>query len=193
MRKFGHIVLLCLCATLALGLASCNKDDEEDTEVVYDEAWRDQNEAAFEEKKNDPDFTEVVSTGNEGSVLMRQIQAGDGERVFYTSRVQVYYTCRTIDGVLHDECVRPYDDPFHVAVSSEVADYNSSTNPMGYASVVLGWTIALQQMREGDKWEVWVPWQLGYGYNEQGDIEPCSALIFEIEVVKVLQNGEVEE
>jgi FKBP-type peptidyl-prolyl cis-trans isomerase len=33
---------------------------------------------------------------------------------------------------------------------------------------------------------------LAYGYEQKGDIQPCSALIFEIEVVDVLQKGETE-
>ena len=191
-RKFGYIAFLFLCA-LSFSLVSCGSDDDDDnTEVVYDEAWKAENEQAFEEKKSDPEFTEVKSTGNEGSILMKQLQAGDGERVYYTSRVKVYYKCSTIDGVVQDERSRPYDDPFRVAVSSGVADYDSSSNPEGYSTVIIGWTIALQQMRVGDKWEVWIPWQLAYGYEQKGDIQPCSALIFEIEVVDVLQKGETK-
>jgi FKBP-type peptidyl-prolyl cis-trans isomerase FklB len=50
--------------------------------------------------------------------------------------------------------------------------------------VVRGWTEALQLMKEGAKWEVFLPADLGYGDFGSGQmIEPGAALIFEVELV----------
>ena len=57
--------------------------------------------------------------------------------------------------------------------------------PNGYGSVISGWTVALQHMVEGDKYEVWIPQQLAYGASDNGDIPAYSTLIFEIELVSV--------
>ena len=92
-----------------------------------------------------------------------------------------------IDGTEFDARLFEDGEPFKCAVSSAVADYNYYSNPDGYQSVIEGWTVALQHMVEGDKWEVYIPYELGYGEVDNGDIPACSTLIFEIEVVSVDQ------
>ena len=51
-----------------------------------------------------------------------------------------------------------------------------------------GWTEAMQLMKEGDKWELYVPAELGYGGrgSPSGSIAPGDTLIFEIEIVQVM-------
>jgi FKBP-type peptidyl-prolyl cis-trans isomerase FklB len=51
--------------------------------------------------------------------------------------------------------------------------------------VIPGWTEALKMMKEGSKWQLFVPSELGYGQRGQGPIPPNSALIFEIELISV--------
>ncbi|MCP3852336.1 MAG: FKBP-type peptidyl-prolyl cis-trans isomerase [Gammaproteobacteria bacterium] len=52
--------------------------------------------------------------------------------------------------------------------------------------VIPGWTEALQLMKEGDKWQLFIPSDLAYGSQAVGSvIKPNSTLIFEIELLKV--------
>ena len=54
------------------------------------------------------------------------------------------------------------------------------------SGVIRGWTIALQRMKVGDKWQLFVPPDLAYG--ERGAppaIGPNSVLIFEIELLGI--------
>ncbi|HVT82338.1 MAG TPA: FKBP-type peptidyl-prolyl cis-trans isomerase [Phycisphaerae bacterium] len=52
--------------------------------------------------------------------------------------------------------------------------------------VIPGWTEALQLMKEGDKWQLFIPAKLAYGERGAGqDIGPNSALIFEVELLEV--------
>jgi FKBP-type peptidyl-prolyl cis-trans isomerase len=51
--------------------------------------------------------------------------------------------------------------------------------------VIPGWTEALQLMKEGDKWELYIPPKLGYGALGGGKIPPNSVLIFEVELISV--------
>jgi len=58
--------------------------------------------------------------------------------------------------------------------------------------VVPGWTEALQLMKEGDKWQLFVPGKLGYG-AQPGPGGPNSALLFEVELISVKDTPPAEE
>ena len=52
--------------------------------------------------------------------------------------------------------------------------------------VIRGWTEALQLMKEGDKWELIIPPDLGYGSKGVGNMIPTdSTLIFEVELIEI--------
>ena len=51
--------------------------------------------------------------------------------------------------------------------------------------VIKGWTEALQLMKEGSRWQVFIPPQLGYGESGAGPVPPNSTLIFEVELISV--------
>ena len=51
--------------------------------------------------------------------------------------------------------------------------------------LIYGWIIAMQQMCVGDKWEVYIPAEMGYGKFSQPGILGGSTLIFEIELLGI--------
>merc|ERR1712139_355535 len=52
--------------------------------------------------------------------------------------------------------------------------------------VIKGWTEAMQLMVEGDKWEMYIPSELGYGDGGSGEkIKGGDVLIFRMEVLKI--------
>jgi FKBP-type peptidyl-prolyl cis-trans isomerase len=51
--------------------------------------------------------------------------------------------------------------------------------------LIEGWVIALQQMHIGDKWELYIPAEMGYGKFSQPGIPGGSTLIFEIELLGI--------
>jgi len=53
------------------------------------------------------------------------------------------------------------------------------------AEVVPGWTEALQQMRVGDEWLLYVPPALGYGEQGRPGIPPNALMVFRIKLLEV--------
>lgn len=56
---------------------------------------------------------------------------------------------------------------------------------MRLRELIQGWIIALQQMRVGDRWEIYIPAEMGYGRFSQPGIPGGSTLIFDVELLAV--------
>lgn len=187
MSKYLSVVGIVLC--LLFVLPSC-KDDKDNTEEIEQEAYKQKNDAAFEAKASDASYVKWMSQANNGYVYAKLITKGTGKKIYYNSRVSVYYKGWKIDGTVFDSLLFDDGAPLKCAVSSYYANY-SNYNPTGYSSVIEGWGVALQNMVEGDKYEIWIPQQLGYGTTlhsgttDAKTIPAYSTLIFEIEVVSV--------
>ena len=98
------------------------------------------------------------------------LTAAEGARPKATDKVRVHYKGTTLDGKTFDSS---YD-------RGEPAEF-----PVG--GVIAGWTEALQLMKAGSKWKLYIPYQLAYGEAGAGaDIGPYQALIFEIELLAVV-------
>ena len=55
----------------------------------------------------------------------------------------------------------------------------------GVTQVIPGWVEALQLMKEGAKYRLFIPSQLAYGPQGAGPIGPNQTLIFDVELIKV--------
>lgn len=53
------------------------------------------------------------------------------------------------------------------------------------SDLIEGWIVAMQKMCVGDKWEVYLPAEMGYGKYSQPGIPGGSTLIFEIELLSI--------
>lgn len=102
-------------------------------------------------------------------IYYKVIRSGrpDGPRPRPSSVVTVHYTGRTINGKQFDSSL------------------GGPAQAMRMRDLIQGWIIALQQMRPGDKWEVYLSAEMGYGRFSQPGIPGGSTLIFEIELTGV--------
>lgn len=118
----------------------------------------------FLENKKDEEGVKSLAQG----VLYEVINSGDGKQANLRSIVSVYYKGELINGkVFDDNTKQGYPDAFRLN------------------ELITGWQIAIPQMKEGDKWRIYIPSELGYGKRGTHGIPGDSTLVFEIELVKV--------
>ncbi|MBE6284837.1 MAG: FKBP-type peptidyl-prolyl cis-trans isomerase [Bacteroidaceae bacterium] len=98
------------------------------------------------------------------------IKEGNGKKPSATDRVQCHYEGTLIDGTIFDSSIK----------RGEPAVF-------GVNQVIRGWVEALQLMQEGAKWRLYIPYDMAYGEHGAGEmIPPYSALVFDVELIKVL-------
>lgn len=97
------------------------------------------------------------------------ISVGRNDDTHPTERsvVTVHYTGCTIDGKQFDSSLGGVPVAFRLN------------------ELIEGWIIALQHMCIGDKWEIYIPSELGYGIYSQPGIPAYSTLIFELELCSI--------
>jgi len=105
----------------------------------------------------------------ESGLQYKIITEGSGEKPKATDRVKVNYRGTTIDGTEFDSSYKR-NKPATFSVNR----------------VVKGWTEALQLMKVGAKWQLFIPPELGYGNRGAGrKIGPNETLIFDIELISI--------
>lgn len=128
------------------------------------EDYKLKNEAFLANLRNEENINELP-----GGILYRVIKSGDGNGIVrMNSVVTVHYTGSLINGYIFDNSrTKGYPEAFRV---NDLID---------------GFSIALTNMHIGDRWEVYIPSELGYGKRANGNIPGSSTLIFDIELVGI--------
>lgn len=99
------------------------------------------------------------------------IKEGAGAQPTAEDEVTVHYTGKLLDGTVFD---------------SSVNRGEPATFPLN--RVIPGWTEGVQLMKEGAKYEFFIPSDLAYGpQGIPNAIPPHSTLIFEVELIKVIK------
>jgi FKBP-type peptidyl-prolyl cis-trans isomerase len=99
------------------------------------------------------------------------LREGSGPQPLPTDRVSVHYIGSFLDG-------------------TEFNNSYAGGNPAIFAvnRVIAGWTEALQLMKVGAKWKLWVPSELAYGEAGMGtQIGSNMTLVFEVELLSILE------
>ena len=157
--------------TLALGLlAGCS--------VKKDQALMETNPSMKPDlsAKSDAGETFLAENAKKEGVITttsglqyKVIKSGTGESPKLTDTVKVHYHGTLINGKVFDSSVQR-GQPISFPVNG----------------VIQGWVEALQLMKVGDKWQLFIPARLAYGNQSPGaGIPPNSVLIFEVELLGI--------
>ncbi len=121
--------------------------------------------AAFMDENRDRPGVYVTPSGLQYIVLAE----GDGRQPTLDDMVQVHYTAKLID-----------DAEFDSSYS------RGEPGVFAVAGVIEGWKEALPMMKEGAKWQLFIPPDMAYGKEGNGaQIPPNAVLVFELELISV--------
>jgi FKBP-type peptidyl-prolyl cis-trans isomerase len=108
----------------------------------------------------------VITTAS--GLQYKVIAPGSGDSPKATDQVQVNYTGKLLDGTVFDASER-----------------HGGPATFGVNQVIPGWTEALQLMKPGAKYQLWIPPKLAYDVDSPPTIPPGSLLVFDVELVSI--------
>lgn len=97
------------------------------------------------------------------------LKEGDGTQPTATDRVVVHYTGKLIDGTVFDS-----------------SEERGEPATFGVTQVIPGWVEALQMMKAGSQWRLYIPANLAYGAQGVPGIGPNQTLIFDVTLLEVV-------
>ncbi len=213
LRKTLSILFGCLAL---ITLAACSESEEVDTE--YDN-WQTRNEEYFEQQyqraadsvaanpsrwmfikgyskdattegeHTDYIIVHVLSQSEEHSEALGE---SDLECPIYTDSVRVHYRGNLMPSDSYSVTSESFGTKGYQFDSSWIGDYDTSTAiPSKFAvkALVNGFCTAIQRMHIGDRWEIMMPYQLGYNAASATGIPSYSTLIFDITLYSITHAG----
>lgn len=197
MKKY---ILLSLLFTQCLLLfTSC--DETEEVNKYAD--WRNRNEAFIDslksvyDAKTDPELIQIIPYAEKNyPIYAKKLKTvTSGETPLYTDSVYTYYRGMLINEAVFGAATTPryytklYQslDVFDKNFEGEEPNAFESPTKFLVNGVVAGWREVLQRMKVGERWEVYIPWQQGYGSSVSGTIPAYSTLIFDVNMVSIIK------
>ena len=154
--------------SLGYMMAEGNKEAVGDLNLdTFEKGFRDGYEGKDSAENGKKEGVKTTASGLQYKVLT----AGTGKSPKATDVVEVNYEGKLLDGTVFDssyERGEPIEFPLN--------------------QVIAGWTEGLQLMKEGGKYEFYIPSDIAYGEAGNAGIEPNSTLIFTVELLKVKDN-----
>ena len=155
---------LIAAAVVSLALAGCARKPDVDPSLIEANAA---SAATFLETTAKEPGVQKLPSG----VLYKVVTTGPGDGVSprREDEVKVHYEGKLVSGEIFDSSFA-----------------RGAPSVMQLRRLIPAWTEALQKMKPGDEWILYVPPALGYGEQGSGPIPPNSVLIFRIQLIGVL-------
>lgn len=105
----------------------------------------------------------------DGGIQYEVLKPGSGPSPEKGGEVKIHYEGRNLDGSIFDSS---YD--------------RGQPNTFNLKRLIKGWQVALPLMKVGDKWRLYIPYEMAYGERGAGgSIKPFATLIFDIELLGI--------
>lgn len=188
LQLLSKVKNIALGVLLILTFVSCSKD-----EVTEVDTWQEDNERVLKDLAQNQEYRELNALSNRGKMYYKILTQGTGTKeIYFNSGVQLYYKAwYALDNT-----------KYNITAGKTVArwtfdDGTPLSYPVNTQALRDGIATALQYMKEGDKWELWMPYTLTLSqievYNNSVRITPVpefnvleySTIVLELEVVKV--------
>jgi FKBP-type peptidyl-prolyl cis-trans isomerase FkpA len=185
--KKGHYIL----TTLKIVNVFATKDlaDKARAISMVEMEKRDSLQAIAQKGIDEKKLLEYISKNNIKTVkaplgtFVEITQEGTGNMIDTGVIVKVNYTGKTLEGKVFDSNT----DPAKGHVEPLLVNMTNINNPAFGMPVITGMKEGLSLLKKGSKAKLYIPSTLGYGKTGSGaDIGPNSILIFDIEVLDVL-------
>ena len=193
MKNWKYILLSVILFPLVGMVSSCSEESVKTGE--YDN-WQQRNEEAVNQWAANTSLRKIKTFSKDPSaagtnadyIYVQVLETGNGtDSPLYNDTARVAYRGRFIptasysDGLVFDQ--------------TSLNDFSWSTAGMTDFAITSslrdGFSTALMNMHKGDRWLVYMPYQLGYGTTVSGSIPAYSNLIFDIALQDFWHPGEV--
>lgn len=195
-RTIYSFCLWTVAAFFAAALFSCKESDE----VSEYDNWKERNEqfidsiASVAKANKDGSWTILKSytlsddfpmtETSQYYIYLQKLENGSGtEHPLYADSVRVHYAGRLIPTVSYPQGF-VFDKSYASSSFSPATDVPSL---LCVSNLVTGFSTALMNMVVGDRWKVYIPYQLGYGTTSStsSSVPAYSTLIFDIQLAKI--------
>ena len=167
-----------------LAFLSCEKTE------TFDTRWKDGNEAQFAKMERNSEYTKLESASKNGFIMYKEITDGKtGIKPTFDKTVKALYTGWYKNDWTKENTYTNSDGNkiTNKIIFDSTADRNDIPADLSLRTLIDGFATALQHMEVGDKWEIWIPWQLAYGASGNQSIKGYTTLVFEIELVEIMK------
>ena len=205
MKNLKYIWLAVILFPLMGIVSSCS--DESETEGEFDN-WQQKNDTYLSELAANPSYKKILTYTKDATTLgltaadyiyVDVLESGSGtetalftDSVLYTYRGSLIPSKTYKNGYVFEQTFLGDFDWATAGMLKACASWNPVKTSSGTVNSLFteGFCTALQHMKKGDRWKVYIPYQLAYGEAGSSSIPGYSIIIFEIAIADVWHPGE---
>jgi FKBP-type peptidyl-prolyl cis-trans isomerase FklB len=205
MKNLKYIWLALILFPLVGMVSSCSEEETEEAEFAN---WQQKNEAYFNQVVSDSKYQKILtytkdatnsSVTNADYIYVDVLEEGSGtqtplytDSIFYTYRGRLIPSKSYANGFVFDQSFLGDFDWSKSAMLKACVSWNPVKTSTGTVNTLFteGFCTALQHMKKGSRWLVYIPYQLGYGEAGSSSIPGYSTLVFEIAIADIWHPGE---
>ncbi|MBD3590921.1 FKBP-type peptidyl-prolyl cis-trans isomerase [Bacteroides sp. GM023] len=172
---------------IALAFTACSETEEAskfDNWRARNEAFMDSLQTVYDTAPDHGGLDYILPEKNKNVKIFykKKIAKDTGNSPLYTETVTAYYRGYYIFGEKFDENFSGVDPDVNFDQPATFSVQNFYTT-----AAVSGWADILQNMKVGERWMTYIPWQVAYGSSDKDAIPAYSTLLFDIQLQSIVE------